>query len=151
VRYLGAVKDDAVFKLARVAKNDAVTDDHIFPDIAAASDFAVVSDPGWSLNSCPVFDQGSAAYVDIFADKGAAKNASVNSGFKAKLKITSDLLKRVPHVRAVVKDCAVFRLVEIEEFPWIKHKALARPRLRKNSTHLQPVLRFKDSRESFES
>jgi len=138
VGYLGVVKDNAVFKLARIAKNHGVADDHIFPDIAAASDFAVFSDPGRTLNRCPVFDQGPAADVDIFADEGAAKNAPVNSWFEAKLKIASDLLKRIPHVRAIVEDCAVFRLVEIKEIPGLKHKELARQRL-DLCVHLQVV------------
>ena len=130
VGYLGVVEDNAVFKLARIAKNHAVADDHVFPDIAAASDFAVFSDPCRTLNRCPVFDQGPAADVDIFADEGAAKNAPVNSWFEAKLKIACDLLKRIPHVRAIVEECAVFRLVEIKEIPGLKHKELARQRLR---------------------
>src|SRR4029077_11643639 len=43
--YLAIIENDAVFDLARISEDDAITDNHVFADIAAASDLAVVSDP----------------------------------------------------------------------------------------------------------
>src|SRR4029077_17271273 len=119
--YLGIIKDDAVFEFARISKDGAIADDHIFPDITTASDLAVVSDPGRTFNCRPVLDQSSVAHIHIFTNERTAHNATVDCGLQAKLKIASNLLERVPHIGAVIKYCAVFCLVKVKEFSGCKH------------------------------
>jgi hypothetical protein len=120
--YFRVIKNDAVFELARISKDNAIADDHVFPDITAASNLAVIPDPGWTFDRRSIFDQGTPADIDILTDEWTAHNATVDCRFEAKLKITSDLLERVPNMRAVIKDRAVFCLVKIQKIPGSKHK-----------------------------
>src|SRR5215469_12388476 len=50
MRDLGPVEYYAIFKLARVTKDCAVANDHIFADITTASDLAIIADPGRTFN-----------------------------------------------------------------------------------------------------
>ena len=122
MRYLGVVKDDAIFEFAGISKYDAVADDDVFAYVAATAYFAVVSDPGRAFDGRSVLDQCATADVDIFTDKRSAHDPAINSRFEAELKIAANLLQDIPYLCAVVENSPMLCLIEIKKIRWRKHK-----------------------------
>jgi hypothetical protein len=122
VRDVGIVEDDAIFEFARISEHDPVTDDDVFADVAAAPDFAIVADPGRTLDGRAVLNHRSTAYVDVFADKGSAHDPGINGWFQAELKIAADLLQDIPDLCAVIENSPMLCLIEIEKIRRREHK-----------------------------
>jgi len=121
MRNVGVIEDDAIFEFARIAKYDSVADDDVFADVAAASDFAIISDPGRTLDGRTVLNHRSAADVDIFADKGPAHDPGINGWFQAELEVAADLLQDIPDLYAVIENSPMLCLIEIEKIRRREH------------------------------
>jgi hypothetical protein len=121
VRDVGVIEDDAIFEFARITEHDSVADDDVFTDVAATPDFAIVSDPGRPLDSRAVLNHRSTTDVDIFADEGPAHDPSINGWFQAELEIAADLLQDIPDLCAVIENCPMLCLIEIEKIRRREH------------------------------
>src|SRR5262249_41843573 len=79
VRHLGFVKYKRVLKLTRIAQDNAISNDYVFANVAAASDLAVLSNPGWSFDGRSVFNYSAFANINVRADKAVAEGLPENS------------------------------------------------------------------------
>jgi hypothetical protein len=121
VRDVGVIEDDAIFEFARITEHDPVADDDVFADVATAPDFAIVSDPGRTLDGRAVLNHRSITDVDIFADKGSAHDPGIDGWFQAELEVAADLLQDIPDLYAVIENSPVLCLIEIEKIRRREH------------------------------
>jgi hypothetical protein len=91
MRNLGLVEDDAVFEFARITEDDAITNDHVLPDITTTANLAIVPDPCWTLDGGPVLDNRVMPDVNVVTDKCASDDAPMDSRFQVELEIAPNL------------------------------------------------------------
>ncbi len=116
-----AIEQQRILRLARIAHNAVVADDHIFTDIGVVANITIATDDGRPFDHHAILDNGSLTDEDFFANISHAIATVMKPGAQMGKDIRLNPLQRFPRVFAPVKDRHVLRLAQIKQIRRFEH------------------------------